>query len=318
MPAEPSPSAPSDLRDFERPPGVSRNCVAIATLSRFLNSATLRGGLLGRMTNACNEWGLMMMIGSLILSEQTTAIKEVFASSDVLTLVAKHLGVSIGRVTDEAHFTNDLGADWLDRLELMMAIEDQFAGVEITDDDVDRIEVVGDLIRLIEAMDNERRRRGVAPVIRNLFGPRLARAVRSTKRQKGCEEIALFFLRVGGDAMRHLIGWCPETRQPIDLQLFVDEATLSGIGSTWCGFNVRTAELNMRQRWSGLLRGHSHSNFVKQTARGISTTHAPLKGSSCDAMLSMRGRNVCDAGGTRRHHAGPWLRAPHPGVFGVR
>src|SRR5262245_5066143 len=138
------------LFHFERPPGASRSCVAIATLSRFLNSATLRGGLLGRMTNACNEWGLMMMIGSLILSEQTTAIKEVFASSDVLTLVAKHLGVSIGRVTDEAHFTNDLGADWLDRLELMMAIEDQFARVEITDDDVDRIEVVGDLIRLIE------------------------------------------------------------------------------------------------------------------------------------------------------------------------
>jgi len=180
--------------------------------------------------------GAYMMIGSLILSEQTTAIKEVFASSDVLTLVAKHLGVSIGRVTDEAHFTNDLGADWLDRLELMMAIEDQFAGVEITDDDVDRIEVVGDLIRLIEAMDNERRRRGVAPVIRNLFGPRLARAVRSTKRQKGCEEIALFFLRVGGDAMRNLIGWCPETRQPIDLQLCVDDATLSRIWSNLVRF----------------------------------------------------------------------------------
>src|SRR5262245_18083597 len=74
-----------------RPPAAPSNCVAIATLSRFLSSGTLRGGLLGRMTNACNEWGLIMMIGSLILSEQTTAIKEVFASSDVLTLVAKHL-----------------------------------------------------------------------------------------------------------------------------------------------------------------------------------------------------------------------------------
>jgi hypothetical protein len=35
---------------------------------------------------------------------------------------------SVGRVTDEAHFTADLGADWLDRVELMMAVEDQFAG----------------------------------------------------------------------------------------------------------------------------------------------------------------------------------------------
>ena len=58
---EPSPSVPSDLRgcfsisiDLLE---ASRNCDAIATLSRFLNSATLRGGLLGRMTDAFNEWG---------------------------------------------------------------------------------------------------------------------------------------------------------------------------------------------------------------------------------------------------------------------
>jgi hypothetical protein len=57
----------------------------------------------------------------------------------------------------------------------MMAVEDQFAGVEITDDDVDRIELVGDLIRHIETWDNERRRRGAAPVFRNLFGPHVAR-----------------------------------------------------------------------------------------------------------------------------------------------
>jgi acyl carrier protein len=44
-------------------------------------------------------------------------------------------------------FTNDLGADSLDRVELMLAIEGQFAGVEITDDDVEQIQVVGDLIR---------------------------------------------------------------------------------------------------------------------------------------------------------------------------
>src|SRR6266576_5364014 len=107
----------------------------------------------------------MMMIGSLTPSEQATAIKEAFATSDVRTLIANHLGVSVGRVTDEAHFTNDLGADWFDRLELMLVIEDQFAGLEITDADVDQIEVVGDLIRHIETLDNERRRRGAAHVI---------------------------------------------------------------------------------------------------------------------------------------------------------
>ena len=88
--------------------------------------------------------------------KQTTAIRAVFAANDVRALIANHLGVSVGRVTDEAHFTDDLGADWLDRLDLMIAVEDQFAGVEITDGDVDRIEFVGDLIRHIETLDSER------------------------------------------------------------------------------------------------------------------------------------------------------------------
>ena len=172
-----------------------------------------------------------MTIGSLTSGEQTTAIKAAFATNDVRTLVANHLGINVGRVTDQAHFTNDLGADWLDRLELMMVLEDQFPGLEVTDDDVDRIEVVGDLVRFIETIDNEKRHRGDAPVVRKLFGPGLARAVRPTKQQKGCDEGGLFFLRVAGDAMRNLIGWCRETRQPIDLQLYVDDATLARIWS---------------------------------------------------------------------------------------
>src|SRR5262249_13940185 len=152
-------------------------------------------------------------------------------TNDVRTLVAKHIGVSVDRITDEAHFTNDLRRDWLDPLELMMVVEDQFAGVEITGADVDRIKVVRDLIRHIETVDKERRRRGAAPVVRKLFGPRLAHTVKLTKQQKGCEEAALFFLRLGGDAMRNLIGWCPETRQPINLQFYVDDATLARIWS---------------------------------------------------------------------------------------
>ncbi len=115
-----------------------------------------------------------MSIAGLTSTDQPTAIKAVFATNDVRTFIANHLGVSVGRVTDEAHFTDDLGADWLDRLDLMIAVEDQFAGVEITDGDVDRIEFVGDLIRHIETLDSERRRRGAAPVLRNLFGPYVA------------------------------------------------------------------------------------------------------------------------------------------------
>ena len=86
-------------------------------------------------------------------------MREILASNDVRTLIANQLGVDIKHVTNEAHFTDDLGADWLDRLELMIVIEDQFADVVITDEDVDQIEVVGDLIRHIETVDIERRRR---------------------------------------------------------------------------------------------------------------------------------------------------------------
>ena len=227
----------------------------------------------------------MMMIGSLTPSEQTTAIKEVFATNDVRTLVANHLGVSVCRVTDEAYFTDDLGADWLDHLELMMMVEDQFPGVEIADDEVNRIQVVGDLIRFIETVDNERQQRGAAPVVRNLFGSRLACAVKSTKQQKGCEEVALFFLRVAGDAMRNLIGWCPETRQPIDLQLYVDDATLSRIWSNLvrfrcphCGVRHETRVERLASRPLSLERSQT-----KRTRNGYDARCVERKQLQCDA-----------------------------------
>jgi acyl carrier protein len=89
--------------------------------------------------------GFIMTIGSL--TPLHTPLSECFSIHDVRTLVAKQLGVDLEFVTSETHFTNDLGADLLDRVELMLAIEAKFAGVEITDDDVEQIQVVGDLIR---------------------------------------------------------------------------------------------------------------------------------------------------------------------------
>jgi len=80
-----------------------------------------------------------------------TAVKESCQIDKIRALIADHLYVDVKMVRDEAHFTEDLGADWLDRLELTMLIEDQFTGLEISDDDVDQIEVVGDLIRHIIA-----------------------------------------------------------------------------------------------------------------------------------------------------------------------
>ena len=74
------------------------------------------------------------------------------AHEDVATrvrhLIAEQLGVDVKRVSDEAHFRRDLGAYWLDRIDLMIAIEDRF-DVEIADD-IDQIEAVGDLVRVVE------------------------------------------------------------------------------------------------------------------------------------------------------------------------
>jgi acyl carrier protein len=64
------------------------------------------------------------------------------------TLIAEYVDIEVKRVTDEAHFNDDLGLDWLDEIELMILIEDQFAGVEISET---QIEAVGDLVRHIES-----------------------------------------------------------------------------------------------------------------------------------------------------------------------
>ena len=97
-----------------------------------------------------------MTIGILTPLHQATPLRKCFSIDDGCTLVAKHFGIDLEFVTSETHFTNDLEADLLDRVELMLAIESKFAGVEITDDDVEQIQVVGDLIRRLNAKQVKR------------------------------------------------------------------------------------------------------------------------------------------------------------------
>jgi acyl carrier protein len=72
------------------------------------------------------------------------------AANKIRALIAKYLGIDAERVTDEAHFRNDFDLDSLDQLELLILIEEEFFGTEFSDDAVEQIEVVGDLIRYIE------------------------------------------------------------------------------------------------------------------------------------------------------------------------
>ena len=64
-------------------------------------------------------------------------------------IVVEHLGVDADKVTENASFIDDLGADSLDNVELVMAFEEEF-GVEIPDDAAEKITTVGDATKYIE------------------------------------------------------------------------------------------------------------------------------------------------------------------------
>ena len=70
-------------------------------------------------------------------------------SQKVKKMVAEHLGVDEAKVTEEANFIDDLGADSLDTVELVMAFEEEF-GSEISDSEAEKILTVGDAIKFIE------------------------------------------------------------------------------------------------------------------------------------------------------------------------
>ena len=71
----------------------------------------------------------------------------------VQAIVVEHLGVEKDKVTDTASFIDDLGADSLDTVELVMAFEEEF-GSEISDSEAEKILTVGDAVKFIEGKAN--------------------------------------------------------------------------------------------------------------------------------------------------------------------
>ena len=67
----------------------------------------------------------------------------------VKQIIVEQLGVDEGEVTPNASFVDDLGADSLDTVELVMAFEEEF-GVEIPDDSAETIVTVGDAVKFLE------------------------------------------------------------------------------------------------------------------------------------------------------------------------
>ena len=70
-------------------------------------------------------------------------------AESIKKIVVEHLDVDADKVTEEASFIDDLGADSLDNVELVMAFEEEF-DVEIPDDAAETIQTVGDAIKFVE------------------------------------------------------------------------------------------------------------------------------------------------------------------------
>ncbi len=71
-------------------------------------------------------------------------------SERVIDIVAEQLGVDKDKVKPETSFVNDLGADSLDTVELVMELEEEF-NINIPDDSAEKIETVGQAIEFIES-----------------------------------------------------------------------------------------------------------------------------------------------------------------------
>ena len=69
----------------------------------------------------------------------------------VKEIIVEQLGVNMDQVTPEAKFIEDLGADSLDTVELVMALEEEF-GSEIPDEEAEKLQTVGDVVKYIEEL----------------------------------------------------------------------------------------------------------------------------------------------------------------------
>jgi acyl carrier protein len=67
----------------------------------------------------------------------------------VRDIIVEQLGVNPEQVTPEAKFIEDLGADSLDTVELVMAFEEEF-GIDVPDEEAEKLQAVGDVIRYVE------------------------------------------------------------------------------------------------------------------------------------------------------------------------
>jgi len=92
---------------------------------------------------------LSRAVAGLFLSSDRRILKVASVQERVIDIVAEQLGVSKEQITRETSFVNDLGADSLDTVELVMELEEEF-DINIPDDAAEKIQTVGQAIDYIE------------------------------------------------------------------------------------------------------------------------------------------------------------------------
>jgi acyl carrier protein len=129
--------------DFAGSQGARR----IHLLSMGWNTPASKAGLAGKLGNlTCRA--PRSPLGQRKIKRRKVHMSE--TADRVKKIVVEHLGVEAEKVTEEASFIDDLGADSLDIVELVMAFEEEF-GVEIPDDAAEKITTVKDAIDYIDS-----------------------------------------------------------------------------------------------------------------------------------------------------------------------
>jgi acyl carrier protein len=109
----------------------------------FLCYETLRGG-------TCTQSGVELPCVKNNRTQQEEVMADNTTYGDIKAIIVDLLGADEGKITMDARFREDLEADSLDLVELIMAFEDKF-GAEISDEDAQKITTVGEAVRYIDS-----------------------------------------------------------------------------------------------------------------------------------------------------------------------
>jgi acyl carrier protein len=105
----------------------------------------------GRLFRYCNTFGSPISVSR---PNQQNLMSDKPIEERVKEIIVKELSVNPEQVTTTASFIEDLGADSLDTVELVMAFEEEF-GVEVPDEEAEKLQTVGDVVKYIEANSNK-------------------------------------------------------------------------------------------------------------------------------------------------------------------